>query len=251
MTPAPPSDSRPSGKLLILIPAYNEEGAVGAVVQQVRAVCPAATVAVVDDGSWDGTAAVARAAGAEVLQLPHHLGLGGAVQMGYRFAYEQGYDRVVRVDGDGQHVAEDIPKLLAALDEGDYDLVAGSRFLEPNGYRIEPLRRLGGLIFSWILRPILGQTITDPTSGFIAVNRRALEVFGRSFPLEYPEIEALVVLKRKAFRFRETPARMRPRLAGVSTIGSWKSVYYMVRVLLGVFVNVIKYERRFHPGKRR
>ncbi len=236
--------------LLILIPAYNEEGAVGEVVRQVRAVCPRAAVAVVDDGSWDGTANVARAAGAEVLQLPHHLGLGGAVQMGYRFAFEQRFDRVVRVDGDGQHVPEDIPKLLAALEDGDYDLVAGSRFLEPNGYRVEWMRRVGGLLFCWVLRPILGQRITDPTSGFIAVNRRALEVFSRSFPLEYPEIEALVVLKRKALRFRETPARMRPRLAGVSTIGRWKAAYYMVRVLLGVFANVIKYERRFHQGKR-
>jgi glycosyltransferase involved in cell wall biosynthesis len=247
-SPAP--ESTQVRRLLVLIPAYNEEGAVGTVVQQVRSVCPNATVAVVDDGSWDATANVAWAAGAEVLQLPHHLGLGGAVQMGYRFAYEQGFDRVVRVDGDGQHNPEEIPKLLAALDEGDYDLATGSRFLESNGYEIEPLRRLGGLIFSWILRPILGQKITDPTSGFIAVNRRALEVFSRSFPLEYPEIEALVVLKRKALRFRETPARMRPRLAGVSTIGNWKAVYYMVRVLLGVFVNVIKYERRFHQGKR-
>ncbi|MCB1018818.1 MAG: glycosyltransferase family 2 protein [Acidobacteria bacterium] len=250
MTSPEPVDQIGPRKLLILVPAYNEEGAVGTVVRQALAVRPEATVAVVDDGSWDGTANVARAAGAEVLQLPHHLGLGGAVQMGYRFAFEQGYDRVVRVDGDGQHEAEDIPKLLAALEEGDYDLVAGSRFLEPSGYKIEPMRRLGGLIFSWVLRPILGQKITDPTSGFIAVNRRALEVFSRSFPLEYPEIEALVVLKRKALRFRETPARMRPRLAGVSTIGNWKSVYYMVRVLLGVFANVIKYERRFHQGKR-
>ena len=250
MTVSRVGDNLGPRKLLVLVPAFNEEGAVGTVVCQVLGVCPEATVAVVDDGSWDGTANVARAAGAEVLQLPHHLGLGGAVQMGYRFAFEQGYDRVVRVDGDGQHAPEDIPNLLEALDHGGYDLVAGSRFLAPNGYQVEPLRRFGGLIFSFLLRPILGQTITDPTSGFIAVNRRALEVFSRSFPLEYPEIEALVVLKRKALRFHETPARMRPRLAGVSTISSWKAVYYMVRVLLGVFVNVIKYERRFHQGKR-
>jgi hypothetical protein len=172
------------------------------------------------------------------------------MQMGYRFAFEQGFERVVRVDGDGQHVAEDIPKLLATMQAGDYDMVTGSRFLEPNGYRAPPLRRLGGLIFSWVLRPILGMRITDPTSGFVAVNHRALEVFSRSFPLEYPEIEALVVLRRKSMTFAETPVRMRPRLAGVSTIGNWKAVYYMVRVLLGVMVNVIKYERRFHEGRR-
>jgi len=240
----------PSHDLLILAPAYNEEASVAAAVRAVREVYPHTPVFVVDDGSWDGTANEARKAGADVLSLPHHLGLGGAVQMGYRFAFEQGYSRVVRVDGDGQHRAEDIPRLLERMDEGDYDMVTGSRFLEPNGYPVEMMRRLGGLIFSWILRPILGQRITDPTSGFIAVNRRALEVFSRSFPLEYPEIEALVVLKRKALRFCEAPVRMLPRKAGRSTIGSWKAVYYMVRVLLGVFVNVIKFERRFHTGSR-
>jgi len=244
-----PSSLWDGGPLLVLIPCYNEELAIGVTVAQVQAVVDA-PVLVVDDGSWDGTANVAAAAGAEVLQLPHHLGLGGAVQMGYRFAFEHGFERVVRVDGDGQHVPEEIPRLLERLDSGGFDLVTGSRFLEENDYPVEPMRRLGGLIFSAILRPILGQRITDPTSGFIAVNRRALEVFSRSFPLEYPEIEALVVLKRKALRFCEVPARMRQRIAGVSTINRWKAVYYMVRVLLGVFVNVIKYERRFHQGKR-
>ena len=243
-----PSDSP---QLLVLIPAFNEEAAIGHTVRTVREVLPDAPVFVIDDGSLDGTAGVARAAGAEVIELPHHLGLGGALQTGYRFAFEHGYQRVVRVDGDGQHNAEDIPLLLERLDQGDYDMVTGSRFLEPNGYQVEPMRRFGGLIFSWVLRPILGQRITDPTSGFIAVNRRALEVFSRSFPLEYPEIEALVVLKRKAIKFCEAPARMLPRKGGVSTIGRWKAVYYMVRVLLGVFVNVIKYERRFHIGERR
>lgn len=239
-----------SRELFVLIPAFNEEASIAETVRGVAAVVPGVPIFVVDDGSVDGTAQRARDAGAQVIELPHHLGLGGALQAGYRFAFEHGFERVVRVDGDGQHAAEDIPKLLARLDEG-YDMVTGSRFLEPNGYQPEPLRRFGGKIFSWVLRPILGQRITDPTSGFIAVNRRALEVFSRSFPLEYPEIEALVVLKRRALKFCEAPARMLPRRAGRSTIGSWKAVYYMVRVLLGVFVNVIKYERRFHTGERR
>ena len=237
--------------LLIILPAYNEQAAIGPTVRGVRERFPDVPVVVVDDGSWDGTVAAARAAGADVLQLPHHLGLGGAVQTGYRFAYEQGYERVVRLDGDGQHVPDEIPALLAKMAEGDYDMVTGSRFLEKNGYKTQLARRLGSLLFSWILRPILGRRITDPTSGFVAVNRRALEVFSRSFPLEYPEIEALVVLRRRAMRHCEVPARMRPRLAGVSTIGKWRAVYFMVRVLLGVFVNVIKYERRFHVASRR
>lgn len=243
--------SRPQRTLLIILPAYNEEAAVGHAVAAVKQVLPDVPVMVLDDGSLDATADAARNAGADVLRLPHHLGLGGVVQMGYRFAFEHGYDRVVRVDADGQHVSADIPKLLAKMDEGDYDMVTGSRFLVPNGYEMEPLRRFGGLIFAAILRVILGQPITDPTSGFIAVNRRALEVFSRSFPLEYPEIEALVVLKRKAMRFCETPVRMQARVAGQSTIGRWSAFYYMIRVLLGVFVNVIKYERRFHLHPRR
>jgi hypothetical protein len=235
---------------LVIVPAYNEEASIGEVVQSIRSELPGVTVVVIDDGSWDATAKIAAAAGAEVLQLPHHLGLGGAVQMGYRFAFERGYKQVVRVDGDGQHNAADIPALLAAMNDGDYDMVTGSRFLGGNHYPIQPLRRFGGWLFSWILYPILGTRLSDPTSGFIAVNHRALEVFSRSYPLEYPEIEALVVLKRKALRFREVPAQFFPRLAGRSTIDSWTAIYYMVRVLLGVFVNVIKYESRFHSKKK-
>ena len=125
-----------------------------------------------------------------------------------------------------------------------------SRYLGPNDYPIQRLRRFGAWIFSWVLYPILGRRITDPTSGFVAVNRRALEVFSRSFPLEYPEIEALVVLKRKALSFREVPTRMFPRYSGRSTIDTWSAMYYMIRVLLGVFVNIIKYERRYHTGQR-
>jgi hypothetical protein len=237
-----------NSSLLVLIPAYNEEQSVADVIQGVRETLPETPIVVVDDGSLDGTAHQARQAGAEVIQLPHHLGLGGAVQTGYKFAFEHGFQRVVRVDGDGQHNAADIPALLAKMDEGDYDVVTGSRYIKKNGYSWHPIRRLGGLIFTAVLYPILDQRITDPTSGFVAVNRRALEVCSRSFPLEYPEIETLVVLKRNALRFCEIPARMFPRRRGQSSIGNWGAVYYMFRVLLGVFVNVIKYERRFHTG---
>ena len=174
--------------VLVIVPAYNEEGAVGHVVKSVREVVGDTPIAVIDDGSQDATAEAAAAAGAEVFRLPHHLGLGGAVQTGYRFAFEQGFDRVVRVDGDGQHNPSDIPTLLKAMDEGGYDVVTGSRYLRPNHDPIQPLRRFGSWIFSWVLYPILGRRITDPTSGFVAVNRRALEVFSRSFPLEYPDM---------------------------------------------------------------
>ena len=236
--------------LMVIIPAYNEEGSVGDVVRSVRRVLPETPVVVIDDGSVDATPQMARQAGAELLRLPHHLGLGGAVQTGYRFAFEHGYDCVVRVDSDGQHNAADIPKLLDKLRTDSFDMVTGSRFLESNGYQTQWLRRFGGLLFSAVLYPILGKRITDPTSGFAAVNRRALEVFSRSFPLEYPEIEALVVLQRKRLSFCEVPVQMFPRRVGRSTIGSAQAVFYMFRVLLGVLVNVLKYERRFHMGRR-
>ena len=240
----------PDRSLLILIPAYNEEEALAVTVLSVRRVFPEVPILVVDDGSVDSTARIARDAKVELLRLPHHLGLGGAVQVGYRFAFEHGFERVVRVDADGQHIPTEIPKLLEKMSDGDYDMVTGSRFLEPNGYQIQILRRFGGMVFSLILIPFLGTRLSDPTSGFIAVNRKALEVFSRSFPLEYPEIEALVVLKRKAMRFCEVPAKMRRRQGGRSTIGTWTSISYMMHVLLGVFVNVIKYESRYHTGNR-
>ncbi len=231
-------------KLLVLIPAFNEEGAVAGVVAEVRAAVPEADVLVVDDCSEDATRHVARAAGARVLSVPHHLGLGGCVQAGYRLAFELGYDYVIRVDGDGQHDPREIPKVLEALEREQCEMVIGSRFLNGSGGETSLVRRIGILFFRAVLRPILGRPVRDPTSGFVGVNRTALALFSRSFPLEYPEIEALVVLQRKRFRFVEVPCRMRPRRAGRSTITAMKSLYYIAHVLLGVLVNVLKFEGR-------
>jgi glycosyltransferase involved in cell wall biosynthesis len=233
-----------AGKLLILIPAYNEAGAVGGVVTEVRAVMPGVPVLVVDDCSGDATVPRAKEAGARVLQLPHHLGLGGCVQAGYRLAFELGYEYVIRVDGDGQHDPRDIPTILKALEREGCEMVIGSRFVNGKGPSFGALRSAGILFFRAVLRPILGKSVSDPTSGFVGVNRTALGLFSRSFPLEYPEIEALVVLQRRRFRFVEVPCHMRPRQAGRSSITAVKSLYYIVHVLLGVFVNVLKFEGR-------
>ena len=231
-------------KLLVLIPAYNEEGAVGSVVAEVRGVTPGTPVLVVDDCSKDATIYRARKAGARVLTLPYHLGLGGCVQAGYRLAFELGYDYVIRVDGDGQHDPRDIPKILEALRRERCEMVIGSRFVDGTGEHTSAVRGLAIVFFRAVLRPILGKPVRDPTSGFVGVNRAALDVFSRTFPLEYPEIEALVVLQRRRFRFVEIPCRMRARKTGRSTITAMKSLYYMVHVLLGVFVNVLKFEGR-------
>ena len=229
--------------LLILIPCFNEEGAIGGVVADVRGELPGVPILVVDDASHDATVPVARTAGAHILPLPHHLGLGGAVQAGYKLAFELGFSYVIRVDGDGQHSASDIPRVFEVLRTSGAQMVIGSRYLAQRNYT-SLLRRIGISAFRAILRPILGRSVSDPTSGFVGVNREALALFARSFPLEYPEIEALVVLQRRAFRFEEVPCSVRPRRAGRSSITAIKSVYYVIHVLLGVFVNILKLDGR-------
>jgi hypothetical protein len=233
--------------LLVLVPALNEEGAIGSVVKAIHEAVPGVPVLVVDDCSTDSTASVARAAGAEVISLPRHLGLGGCVQTGYKLAFELGYDYVVRVDGDGQHEAGDIPRIYQRLIESGAHMVIGSRYVNGNGSYVTATRGIGITFFRWMLRIILGRAVTDPTSGFVGVNRTALQVFSRTFPLEYPEIEALVVLQRRRFRFEEVPCRMHPRTTGRSSITSLKAIYYILHVLLGVVVNVLRYDARSRP----
>jgi glycosyltransferase involved in cell wall biosynthesis len=229
---------------LILIPCFNEEGAIHDVITGVQTILPEVPVLVIDDASADSTQAIAKAAGAHVLALPHHLGLGGAVQAGYKLAFESGFEYVIRVDGDGQHSPEDIPSVFDALKKSGCQMVIGSRYAANQKNYTSTLRAFGIVVFRTILRPILGTWVYDPTSGFVGVNREALSVFSRSFPLEYPEIEALVVLQRKAFRFLEVPCSVRPRQAGQSSITAVKSIYYLIHVLLGVFVNILKFEGR-------
>jgi glycosyltransferase involved in cell wall biosynthesis len=230
--------------LMVIVPAFNEQGAVGEVVRSVHLHVPGVPVLVIDDCSTDDTILVARQAGAEVLALPHHLGLGGCVQAGYKLAYELGFQYVIRVDGDGQHDARDIPRIFEKLKSSGCEMVIGSRFVAESGSRTGFVRSLGIRFFRLVLRPILGKPVHDPTSGFVGVNRRALDVFSRSFPLEYPEIEALVVLQRRRFRFEEVPCTMHPRTTGHSSITALKSLYYIFHVLMGVFVNVLKFDRR-------
>ena len=237
--------------LLVIVPALNEEAAIGDVVRDIHQHVPGVPVLVIDDCSSDNTIALARQAGADVLPMPHHLGVGGCVQAGYKLAYELGFQYVIRVDGDGQHDARDIPRVFEKLKSTGCELVIGSRFVAENGSRTGAVRSLGIRFFRLVLRPVLGKPVHDPTSGFVGVNRRALNVFRQSFPLEYPEIEALVVLQRRRFRFEEVPCQMRPRTTGRSSITALKSLYYVVHVLLGVFVNVLKFDRRFHRAERR
>ena len=237
---------KPNGpdSLMILIPALNEEGAIANVIREVHSVVPGVPVLVVDDCSSDGTREVALKAGAEVISVAHHLGLGGCVQAGYRLAYELGFSYVIRIDGDGQHDPRYIPVIYEKLKTSGSQMVIGSRFINGEGEHTSFWRKLGILFFRGILRPILDKPVHDPTSGYVGVNKEALAVFALSFPLEYPEIEALVVLQRRRFRFEEIPCKMRKRQAGRTSITTVKSFYYLIHVLLGVFINILKYGER-------
>jgi glycosyltransferase involved in cell wall biosynthesis len=236
-----------NGGLLIIVPAWNEEGAIEGVVRSVRNTLPDTPILVVDDHSADSTASIAERAGASVLRLPIHLGLGGCVQAAYKLAFELGYEYVIRVDGDGQHPPEEIPNIYDALVKTGYEVVIGSRFVNEHHAHTSVARSVGIKFFRAILKPILGKPIHDPTSGFVGVNRRALQVFSRTFPLAWPEIEALVVLQRRRFRFCEVPCTMKARVSGRSSITFFRSFQYMLHVLLGVFVNVLKVD----PAARR
>jgi glycosyltransferase involved in cell wall biosynthesis len=232
-----------SMRQLAIVPAYNECATVGTVVRELREHAPGFDVLVVDDGSTDGTSDAAYAAGAMVLRMPFNLGIGGTVQAGYQFALERDYDVAVQVDGDGQHDPREIGALLRVLRErADVDMVTGSRFLcvDEDGHRSTRPRRMGIAIFARILSSITGQPVTDPTSGFRMTNRRGIELFARDYPHDYPEVEAVLMVHAHKLRSTEVPARMRARLGGVSSINASRSLYYMVKVLLAIFVGLFR-----------
>ena len=232
---------------LAVVPAYNEASCVQRVVRDLHEQAPHVDVLVVDDGSTDGTGARAAQAGARVVSHPFNLGIGGAVQSGFKFALERGYDYMVQVDGDGQHDPGEIATLISAMDgDATLDMVCGSRFLKDNGYPAPISRRTGIHIFAFILSRIVGQRVSDPTSGFRLYNRRAIQLFARDYPHDYPEVEAVLMVHFHRLKMREVPVRMFTRAGGVSSISSGKSAYYMVKVLLAIFVGLLR--RRPVPG---
>lgn len=219
------------GRILAVVPAYNEEGNVGAVVRELVNLAPFLDVLVVDDGSLDGTAQEARLAGAMVLSLPANLGIGGAMRAGMSFALEKGYRRALQVDGDGQHDPSQVHLLLEPLQSGEADMVIGSRFLTAGGYKPPWHRRLGTLLLSAAVKAVTGREATDTTSGFRAMNRRALAFLADNYPEDYPESESLVLMHLAGVRWIEVPVVMRSRSGGTSSIRSLSSIYYMIKVM--------------------
>jgi glycosyltransferase involved in cell wall biosynthesis len=238
---------------LAIVPAYNEADAIASTVLALRRHAPTFDVLVVDDGSTDDTARRAGRAGAMVLRHPFNLGIGGAVQTGYQFALEHDYDIAVQVDGDGQHDPRHVRELLAHLRQNpELNMVTGSRFLErtENGYRSSLPRRFGIRLFARILSLIVGRRVTDPTSGFRMVERRGIELFARDYPHDYPEVEAVLLLHFHQLAGDELPVRMKARRTGTSSINSTRSVYYMTKVLLAIFVGLLRARPSIQSGDR-
>jgi hypothetical protein len=231
--------ARLSKKTLIVIPAYNEQNSIGAVVQNIHNHVTDADILVVNDGSRDRTARMAKESGAMVINLPYNMGIGSAVQSGFLFAKEKGYHFAVQVDGDGQHPASAISQLLAALDNG-VDMAIGSRFVQPSGYRPPFFRALGIKVFSFLVSLIVGKKVFDTTSGFRAISRKAILLLTDTYPHDYPEVEALITLHRHGMKFVEIPVEMNYRREGKSSISVKASIYYMLKVTLAVLVAVIK-----------
>jgi glycosyltransferase involved in cell wall biosynthesis len=234
-------------KTLVIIPAFNESAAIEETVREVRGVCVhgfAIDVLVVDDGSGDDTARRAQALGVRVVRLPFNVGIGAAVQTGYRYAVAHGYDIAVQVDGDGQHDALYLKDVIMPVADGRVDMCIGSRFLtETEGFRSSALRRFGIRFFSFLIRLLTGLTIKDTTSGFRACGRRLMRVFAFYYPHDYPEPEAIVVARRLGCSVVEVPVVMRSRATGASSIAFLKPLYYMLKVSGAILLHTLKHRK--------
>ena len=227
-------------KKLVIIPAYNEEKSILNTVQDVLDHAPGFDYVVVNDCSRDHTRQLCREHHLNLLDLPINLGIGGAIQTGYRYALEHGYDMAVQFDGDGQHDASYLQRLADKLEQDNLDMVIGSRFIENQGFQSTGLRRFGIQCFKRLIKLLYGATITDATSGMRLCNRRVLEQFSTDYPQDYPEPETVARLLRRGYRVEEVPVVMRERQAGTSSINPAKSVYYMIKVSAAILIERLR-----------
>ncbi len=231
---------------LIIIPAHNEAENLPHVLPRLRQTLPQADIVVIDDHSSDETARVARKLGATVVRLPNNLGYGGAVQTGFRYGAEFGYDYAVMMDADGQHDPASVPQLLAPVMAGECDVALGSRFKGEMTYRTSLVRRMGMWLFAAITHALTGQEVTDATSGFQAMNQDVMRFFAEeNYPSDYPDADTLIMLHFAGFRVREKPVVMHERIAGESMHGSsLKGLYYIIKMLLSIFMVYLRYHTR-------
>ncbi len=230
----------PDRDMLVVLPAFNEAGNISEVIGELKTLNPAPDLLVVDDGSNDDTAEIARNAGARVLRMPFNCGIGASVQAGLRWGLAKGYSVIARLDGDGQHDPAALTALRAPVDKGAADFVLGSRYLEREGFISTFPRRLGRRWFSFLLRLFCGLRITDPTSGCWIANRNAATVLHREHSFDYPEVDSLVHLHRNQCAIREIPVVMRSRTSGRSSIDGPKVLYYMLKVTLALIIGRVR-----------
>ena len=238
----------PLSRTLVVMPAFNEAGSVGDVIREVRAKVPGAHILVVDDGSTDATATVARSARAQVAVLPFNLGVGGAMRVGFRFALENGFDNVVQIDADGQHDPAELAELVAALD--DADLVLGARFAGEGEYAANGPRRWAMVVLARTISRIAGTRLTDTTSGFRASGPRAVRLFADHYPAEYlgDTIESLVVACRMGLRVKQVPTAMRKRAAGTPSQNAARSTVYLGRAVLALLFALVRPASSYQTG---
>lgn len=223
-------------RVLLIIPAYNESENIERVVNNIRENYSQYDYLVVNDCSTDNTAEILERIGANYTNASVNLGIGGAVQTGYRYAYQNGYDIAIQVDGDGQHDVAYVQKLIEPIEKGDADVCIGSRFIEKEGFQSSATRRLGINILSTLIWMCTGKRVYDVTSGFRAVNKHFIDVYMRNYPQDYPEPEAIVAAVMHKGRVQEVAVQMKEREGGESSIKAWKSVYYMIKVSLAIVI---------------
>ena len=228
-------------KILVIIPAYNEARNIGCVIEELKAKCPWCDYVVINDGSTDKTRTVCRKNGYPVLNLPINLGIGGAVQTGYKYAAKYHYDVAVQIDGDGQHDVSCIPDVIAPIARGEAEVVIGSRFLEGNGFQSTGLRRAGIRFLSRLIQLCTGGRVKDVTSGFRAANRRFIKIYAEDYSSDYPEPEAIVTAFMNRGKVKEVPVTMKARIGGESSINAPRAVYYMIKVTLAIIIRRISY----------
>lgn len=230
-----------SKRILIIVPAYNEERNITATINEIFGEQLPVSIVVINDGSWDQTSHQANQCGVFVIDLPFNLGIGGAVQTGFKFALKNDYDVAVQIDGDTQHDVSYLPALLSPLIKDEADMTIGSRFLPPYlGYRSSLIRRIGIHFFAWLISGITSTKVTDPTSGFRAYNKNMISLFAQYYPHDFPEPEAIAVASRYKARVLEVPVKMRKRPSGISSIRYLRTFYYMVKVTFAIFLDKLK-----------
>lgn len=227
-------------KKLIIIPAFNEESNIEKTVQAILKDAVDFDYVIINDCSTDRTKEICENNCYNIVNLPINLGIGGAVQTGYKYAYEHGYDVAVQVDGDGQHDPEFLKEMAEHLMSRQLDMVIGSRFIEKKGFQSSKTRRIGIVFFSKLIKVLTGTLITDPTSGLRMIGKNAIELFSRDYPRDYPEPESVVAVLRRHMKVEEIPVIMHEREGGVSSISFKKSIYYMIKVTLAIFIERIR-----------